>query len=245
MRILPALLLLGAVVTLTACGKKAAEPPAVRAVNVTTARVVTRDLPIIESAVGSVVALGAAQALDPNSVRAGSFAIRLPFPEHVARQLRIGQGVRLSSFDNPDRVANAVIREIRPALDSTTQTLEVIAELPGGREWYTLGSVRGEVVIGVRRGARVVPEQAIVLRPESGGTPGQAQSSAGRSISVVYVPEGDNVKQRVVRPGLVRAGEVEILDGVRSGETVVVDGAGLLTDGAKIRILPARDADKK
>lgn len=244
MKILPALLLFGVVVSLSACGKQGAEAPTVRVVNVTTSTVQTRDLPVIESAVGSAVALGAVQALDPNSVRGGSFTVRLPFPEHVARQLRIGQRVRLSSFDNPPRNANAVIREIRPALDSTTQTLEVITELPDGREWYSLGSVRGEVVIGVRRGARVVPEQAIVLRPESGGAPGQAQSSAGRSISVVYVPDGDSVRQRTVRPGLVRAGEVEILDGVGAGETVVVDGAGLLTDGAKIRILPSRDSEK-
>ena len=66
----------------------------------------------------------------------------------------------------------------------------------------------------------MVPEQAVVLRP------------AG---SVVYVPEGDNVKERVVKQGIARDGEIEIIEGLKSGERVAVDGAGLLSDGAKIK----------
>jgi len=112
------------------------------------------------------------------------------------------------------------VKEIRPALNSSTQTMEIIAELPAGKEWYSIGSVRGEVVLAVRRGAIVVPEQAVVLRP------------AG---SVVYVPEGDLVKERTVQTGQLRDGEIEILTGLTAGETVVVNGAGLLSDGAKIK----------
>jgi hypothetical protein len=102
--------------------------------------------------------------------------------------------------------------------------MEVIAELPAGREWYSVGSVRGEVVVGVHRAATVVPEQAVVLRP------------AG---AVVYVPQDNIVKERPVQLGAQRNGEMEILTGLKAGETVVVDGAGMLSDGAKIK---ARDS---
>jgi len=213
-------LLAGFAVLAAGCGKKEADKPIENIVNVTTAVAVKKDLQISESVVGSTTSLSVAQALDPNSVQRGTFTIRLPFPEQVARQLRIGQSVRLTSFDDASKSATARVKEIRPALNSSTQTMEIIAELPTGQEWYSIGSVRGEVVLAVRRGAIVVPEQAVVLRP------------AG---SVVYVPEGDQVKERTVQTGQLRDGEIEILTGLTAGESVVVNGAGLLSDGAKIK----------
>jgi RND family efflux transporter MFP subunit len=219
---LPALLVLAGLAALAACGKKDADKPPEKIVNITTAAVQKKDLAVVESAVGNATSLGVAQALDPTRVRRGTVTVRLPFPEHVARQLKPGQRVQLTSFDRPDQVARASIREIRPALDSSTQTMEVIAELPAGLEWYSVGSVRGEVVTGVRRGALVVPEQAVVLRP------------AG---AVVYVLDGESVKERAVKTGVQRDGEMEITAGLQNGETVAVDGAGLLSDGARVRVM--------
>ena len=221
---LPVLLALAGLVLVAACGKKEADKPPEKFVNITTAVVQKNDLQVVESAVGNATSLGVAQALDPTRVRKGTFTVRLPFPEHVARQLRPGQRVKLTSFDDPDKIANATVREIRPALDSSTQTMEVIAELASGDSWYSVGSVRGEVVTGVRRGALVVPEQAVVLRP------------AG---SVVYALDGERVKERPVQTGVLRGGELEITSGLKSGETVAVDGASLLSDGAKVRVMAA------
>lgn len=217
----PLVLALAGLTLLVACNKKEAEKPAEKLTNITVAKVEKRDLPVIESAVGNATSLGVAQALDPTRTRRGSFTVRLPFPEHVARLLRPGQAVRLTSFSDAKKTATATIREIRPALDSSTQTLEVIAELPGGREWYSLGSVRGEVTVGVHRGALVVPEQAVVLRP------------AG---TVVYVVAGEVATQRRVKTGIARDGVIEIAEGVQPDETVAVDGAALLSDNAKIKI---------
>ena len=224
-RLLTAVVLAG-FAQLAACGQKPDEAPPEKVTVITTAVVASRDLPVTESAVGSSTALGAAEDLDPNTVRRGTFTIRLPFPVRVARQLRLGQEVALSSFDAPERRATAHIRQIRPALDSTTQSMEVIAELPGGREWYSLGSVRGEVVLGVHRGAVVIPEQAVVLRP-------------GRdplaSTTVVYVVNAAVVNERRIVTGLSRDGELEVLSGLKPGETIAVDGASQLSDGAKVK----------
>ena len=224
MKHFPLVLFSIAALVLAGCGKKEADKAPEKIVNITTATVKQKDLQVIESAVGNATQLGVAQALDPGQLRRSTFSVRLPFPEQAARQLRVGQSVKLTSFSDPGKVAQARITEIRPALDSSTQTMEVIAELPGGREWYSLGSVRGEVVVGVHRGALLVPEQATVLRP---------------SGTVVYVPENDVAKERTVQTGLTRDGEVEILSGLKAGETVVVDGAGLLSNGAKVRSMTA------
>jgi membrane fusion protein, multidrug efflux system len=216
-----AVLLAGLAVFAAGCGKKEADKPIEKIVNVTTAVATKKDLPIVESTVGSTTSLSVAQALDPNSMRRSTFTIRLPFPEHVARQLRIGQSVRLTSFDDPNKVVAARVKEIRPALNSSTQTMEVIAELPSTHEWYSVGSVRGEVVVAVHHGATLVPEQAVVLRP------------AG---AVVYIPQDGVARERVVQPGTQRNGEIEIQTGLKAGESVVVDGASMLSEGAKIKV---------
>jgi len=153
-------LVVSASLLVASCGRKADDKPPEKIANITTAVVEKQDLPVVETAVGNATSLGVAQALDPNRVRRGSFSVRLPFPEHVARTLKIGQPVKLTSFDNPDRSATATIREIRPALDTSTQTMEVIAELKDGQSWYSVGSVRGDVIVGVRRHAVVAPVMA-------------------------------------------------------------------------------------
>lgn len=224
---LPFILIVSFGLLASGCGNKEADKPIEKVVSITTATVKKKNLPVVESAVGSTTSLGMAQALDPTQVSRGSYTVRLSFPEHVARLLRPGQSVRLTSFDDPGKTALAAVKEIRPALNSTTQSMEVIAELRGGREWYSVGSVQGEVTVGVHHGALVVPEQSVALRP------------AG---TVAYVPEGDVVRQRVVKTGILRDGEIEILEGLKEGETVVLDGAGLLSDGAKVRVREATPA---
>jgi hypothetical protein len=204
---------------LGACGASEAPKPPEKFTNATVAAVAVKDLAIVESSVGAETAIGLALDYDPTRLAGASFYVRLPFPEHVASRLRVGQSVGLSSFADPDKTVPGTIREIRPALDSTTLSREVIVAGSGG--WRPAGSIRGEVVLGVRKDALVVPEQAVVLRP--GG-------------SVVYVAEGDTVRQRTVQLGVRRGGETEIVSGVRAGDTVVVDGATQLTDGAKIKV---------
>jgi len=53
---------------------------------------------------------------------------------------------------------------------------------------------------------------------------------------VVYVIEGGRARQRVVKTGHRRDGQVEILSGLKAGERVAVDGAGFLTDGAAVEV---------
>ena len=67
----------------------------------------------------------------------------------------------------------------------------------------------------------MVPETAVVLRP------------AG---SVVYRLEGEQVREVKVVTGMVRDGEIEITNGLAPGVTVVVDGAALLSEGARVQV---------
>ena len=204
---------------LAGCGSKESPKPPEKITNVTVARVVQKDLLVTESAVGTETALGIALDYDPTRGSGGTFYVRLPFPEQVAHQLKLGQVVTLTTFAG-NKSAQGRIREIRPPLNVTTQSRDVIVAVSNAG-WRPEGSIRGEVNLGVRRNALIVPEQAVVLRP------------AG---SVVYVIEGDVAKQRSVKTGIVSEGVIEIVEGVKVEETVAVDGASLLSDNVKIKV---------
>ncbi len=208
-----------------ACGKQEAAKPPEKITNVTVAPMRQIDIPITEVAVGAETAIGSALGYDPTRLGANTSYVRLPFPQHVATQLKIGQQVMLSNFSTPDKTVRGSIHEIRPALDTTTVSREVIVAVKNTRDWRPEGSVRGEAVLGIRKNALVAPEQAVVLRP------------AG---AVVYVVQGDTVQERPVKKGVMRDGQIEIVSGLKAGETVVVDGATLLSQGAKIKVREVR-----
>lgn len=213
-------ILLAAIIVTAGCGKHDEQKPPEKIVNITTAQVLTQDLPLTESAVGSETWVSQADRYDPTRVSARRFYIRLPFPIDIVRRLRIGQPVTLINFEDGKKTGG-VIREIRPALSTMTQTVEVIAEVnnPGG--WRPAGSVRGEVTLEVHRNMPVVPEQSVVRRP------------AG---AVVYAVADNVARAHTVKTGIQRDGLVEILDGIKPGQIVAVDGAAQLSDGAKINV---------
>ena len=212
--------LLSFIAVTAGCGKKEEPKPPEKVTNITTAQVVARDLPVTESAVGSETWVGKADSYDPTRDLARTFYIRLPFPLDIVRRLRIGEPVTLTNFEDGKKTTG-VIREIRPALSTMTQTVEVIAEVKNPAGWRPAGSVRGEVTLEIHRHVPVVPEQAIVLRP------------AG---AVVYSISDNVAHAHPVKTGIQRDGMVEILEGVEPGWTVAVDGATLLSEDAKVSV---------
>ena len=145
--------------------------------------------------------------------------VHLPFPENIAAKIQPGLTVKLTT-PTSDVTVLAKVREMKALIGSTNRSVDVTADVTDQPGWQPGASVNGRVILGTRQ-AIIVPELSLVLRP------------AG---TVVYVVTGDKVEQRIIKPGLRQDGYVEILDGLDSGETVAVDGAGFLTDGAKATI---------
>jgi hypothetical protein len=87
------------------------------------------------------------------------------------------------------------------------------------------------VIVSARAEALTVPEQSIVLRP------------AGKVVYVIADVDGQKkAQQKPVRVGAKRSGRIEILEGLAGGETIALDGAGFLTNGAAVAIKEAAKA---
>lgn len=225
-------LLSTALAFLGACNKQGDTKPPERVTQITAANAKAMNLPIVESATGAETAVGLALEYDPTRVTGTTFFVRLSFPEHVGAQLRRGQSVRLTSFGDESKAVQGAIREIRPGLNTTTLSREVIVAVTNAGNWRPGGSIRGEVTLGLHQNAVVVPELAVVLRPTG---------------TVVYTIENAVARERRVKTGLTRDGVIEILEGLPVGATVAVDGAALLSDGAKVSVREdaAQDGGKR
>ena len=147
--------------------------------------------------------------------------IRLPFPENAAQRIKVGQVVKLSTPTAPDATVTGRIEQVRPMVGSTNRAFDAVVDVknPGG--WKPGASVNGAVVVEEHAEAVSVPEISVVLRP------------AGK---VVYVIENGKAVQNVVTTGVTQNGQVEILQGLKAGATVAMDGAGFLTDKAAVTV---------
>lgn len=148
-----------------------------------------------------------------------SLRIRLPFPESVSSRVKPGMKAILSSPADPDKQLAGKVKEIRPTIGSSNRSVDAIVEITNPGNWKPGTSVNGAIVIAEHPSAVVVPETSVVLRP------------AG---TVVYVIKDQHAKQVIVQTGAKQDGQVEILSGLKAGETVALDGAGYLTDKAAV-----------
>jgi len=153
---------------------------------------------------------------------------RLPFPESASTRIKVGMPVRLSSPLAPGKVFQSRISELRPSITATSRSLDAIVTFPNDGSLVGGGSVNAQVVSAVKESVVSVPEQSVVLRP------------AGR---VVYLIAEGRAKQQVVEIGSRKDGRIEIVSGLSGGEAIALDGAGFLTDNARIA-LPVPRAGK-
>ncbi|MDH5510859.1 MAG: efflux RND transporter periplasmic adaptor subunit, partial [Nitrospinota bacterium] len=104
------------------------------------------------------------------------------------------------------------------------RAVEMILDVPNPGGWKPGGTVKGIVTQEERQSAVMVPETCVVLRP------------AG---AVVYAIDGGIARQRIVKIGVKKGGLVEIISGVKDGESLAMDGAAYLTDNAPVSVSEA------
>ena len=144
----------------------------------------------------------------------------LPFPEYIAAKLKPGLEVRMTTPTSETSV-KSVIHELKPMVVEGTRSIDVIADIATAPDWQPGASVSGTVILGDQAAAIMVPEPSVVLRP------------AGE---VVYVVRNNRAYQAVVKTGAHQNGMVELISGINENDTIVVDGAGFLTDDVAIKI---------
>ncbi len=144
-------------------------------------------------------------------------------PETNLPQLRAGQPAQVILDAIPGAIFPGVLREIIPVAEGTNRSVRLRISLPKTiRTQAVVGGFARAQIQGGARSALSVPRAAIV-------------SDEGQLA--VFVVEGEKAVRRAVRVG--DAGgvgdRVQVLEGLRGGERVVVEGAQGLVDGQEVR----------
>ncbi len=151
--------------------------------------------------------------------------IKLDFdiPEIYLSRIEMGLSVIARSAAWPDVEFAGRVTAVDSRVDPVSRTVMVRSTIPNGEGRLRAGMFLTVTLLKENIEALMIPEQALV--PE-------------RSIqSVFVVATGNIVEQRQVKTGRRRPGEVEILEGLESGEQVISEGMQKARDGQAVMIL--------
>lgn len=159
-------------------------------------------------------------------------SIKLDFtvPETVLAAIRPGQTIEARSAAYPDKPFRGQIATIDPVIDPNTRAVKVRARLPNPDRTLKPGMLLTVVIETAPRMALSVPELAIV--------------GEGDARFVYTLGPDQKVKRTPVRTGTRYAGRVEILEGLKPGEAVVTEGVVKLSDGMRVKVAGAANADR-
>ncbi|MBC5783380.1 efflux RND transporter periplasmic adaptor subunit [Ramlibacter sp. USB13] len=154
-------------------------------------------------------------------------------PERYQTKVRPGQTAVIEVDALPGQRFHAFIQAVDPLLDANGRSVGIRGCIDNRQMQLRPGMfARVTPVFGVREGARVIPEEAIV-----------PQGGRQYVYKLVDGPDQDTrIAQRVeVKVGIRQPGKVEITEGLVPGDTVVTAGQQRIQkDGTPVRVLDLR-----
>jgi membrane fusion protein, multidrug efflux system len=169
--------------------------------------------------VGSLVSPGTTiTTLDDLSVIKVDFSV----PENFLAGLRDGLKVAATAAAFPGREFTGIVTGVDSRIDPVTRSVTVRAALPNPDLSLKPGMFLNVAMARDEHDALMVPEAALV--PE-------------QSRQFIFIIEDGRATRREVRIGRRQPGRVEIVDGLKSGEQVIVEGTQKVREGGAVRVL--------
>lgn len=151
--------------------------------------------------------------------REGAYRLEAAVEEANIAKVRVGMHVTVM-LDSMDHAIDAVVSEIAPSVDPASRAFTAKIDLPGMANLRSGMFGRGRFATGSRE-VLAAPVGAVVERGQ---------------IQWVFVAEGGVARGRIVTLGQRNQDSVEVLSGLKAGETVVASATGELVDGARLEV---------
>lgn len=156
-------------------------------------------------------------------IQDGRLELKLQVPETLIGKIKPGQPVKITSNSNQDLALTGKVREIDPLIDDNSRQATVKVDLPGGTNLKPGMFLQAKVNTDTNKG-QAVPIEALL--PQSGNS----------AIAFVVQPDNTVKAQKVVTGEILSGQQVEIIEGLRSGDRIVLKGAAYLKDGDQIAV---------
>ena len=152
-----------------------------------------------------------------------SVKIECPVSETKLPFIFVGKktGIRVDAY--PDLVFKGHITVVNPSVDPQSRTFVIKIEIPNPDFKLKSGMfARVRISEEERPGALQIPSRALLIRGVE---------------HFVFLVDKDQARACRVKLGITSEGWVEVTEGLKEGETVVIDGLYALSEGTKVRVL--------
>ncbi len=169
--------------------------------------------------------------ITPNNIIASIYSlspakIEFSIPARYSTKVAEGREIRFT-VENDDRVHIGKVYAVEPQIDQNTRTLKLRA-LADNKEGMLLPGqfVRVELIFETINNALLVPSEAIIQDMEG---------------AKVYVGKGNRAQAVTVVTGIRTPTDVEIVSGLKHGDTLVTTGLLQIREGIELQYLNVRN----
>ena len=161
--------------------------------------------------------------------------VKAPFADTVASQLKVGDPATVLPTDTSSEELRGKISLLSRSSDPANRTVEVWVTLAneGGR-LRANGAAQITISANSKNDAIVVPASAVTL-----------DVSNANDGTVMVVDAQSVAHETKVTIGIRTSDKMEITDGLKGGETIVIEGNFSLADGTKVEISKDGKEEKK
>lgn len=137
-------------------------------------------------------------------------------------KMKVGREVDLKFSAYQGKIFKGKVKAISPVINPQDKTCTVIIDVANPEEEIKPGMhVEVEIAAEIHKDKLLIPQDAVLVR-------------SGRKLA--FVVEEGLAKWRYIDVGLENEGYAEVLDGVKEGESVIIEGHFTLAHDARVRI---------
>ncbi|NIM58402.1 MAG: efflux RND transporter periplasmic adaptor subunit [Candidatus Aminicenantes bacterium] len=137
-------------------------------------------------------------------------------------KMKVGREVDLKFSAYPGRIFEGEVKAISPVINPQDKTCNVIIDVANPEEEIKPGMhVEVEIAAEIHKDRLLVPQDAVLVR-------------SGRKLA--FIVEEGLAKWRYIDVGLENEDYAEVLDGIKEGESVIIEGHFTLAHDARVRI---------
>ncbi|AFM02148.1 RND family efflux transporter, MFP subunit [Desulfitobacterium dehalogenans ATCC 51507] len=176
------------------------------------------------AALNVVVGQMASQAMAAVTItQLDALYVSLSVPENIVNTLKVGQEATVIINSAGEKEIKGVLTSLAPAANAQTGLYPVKVTIENTENLVKPGMfAKVEIPTKTKENVLAVNSEAVVLK---------------NGEYIVFVVEEERAVAKKVRSGLDTGAEVEILEGLQTGEQVVVKGQTLVEQGSKVKVV--------
>jgi RND family efflux transporter MFP subunit len=145
------------------------------------------------------------------------------YPAKDLNRILVGQRLRVTHYSLSSDTLWGTVAQVSPALDPETRTFKASIHIANKEHLLRPGMfVKVETIVAQKDSAIVIPKEIILSKPRG---------------KTVFVVDKGAAFERVISTGLENVERVEVLDGLKENERLVIKGFETLRNRSKVKII--------